>query len=462
MNREKQKEIIAFCEKYQMFQPGDGIVIGLSGGADSVYLTHFLDSIREQFALKLYAVHVHHGIRGAEADQDEACAKQCAERLGIPFERVRYEIPTLAKQRGMSEEEAGRYFRYQYFREVAERRGCQRIAVAHHRDDQAETVLFHLLRGSGLRGMGGIRPVQDDVIRPLLAVSRQDIEKELRTAGIGWQEDATNQDCHYARNKLRNQVIPFLCKEIQPEAVSHMAETAFQLQDAWEYLSRQAKREAECLTHWEPGRIWLERTAFLKLDPALQPYVLLHLMEELAGNRKDIGKAHIRAWMELIEGGTGRRISLPYHLQAGRDYEEIWLAKTEFGMGRGELQIPDELPGEVEIYHDFRKNLSDTIPKNHCTKWFDYAKIVVSFVWRHPKPGDYLVIDRQGHTKKLSRILLDQKIPREQRNVLWVLADGDHILWAPQIKRTSMGYYVTEETKEVLVVHIDGERWNTL
>lgn len=529
MNRKIQKEIIAFCEKYQMFQTGDGIVIGLSGGADSVYLTHFLDSIREQYALKLYAVHVHHGIRGAEADRDEAFAGKCAERLGIPYESVKYDIPALAKQHGMSEEEAGRYYRYQYFREVVERRSCKWIAVAHHRDDQAETVLFHLLRGSGLRGMGGIRPVQNGIIRPLLAVSRQEIEQELRVERIDWREDATNQECQYARNKLRNEVIPYLRREIQPEAVSHIAETALQLQEAWEYMFRQAKLAAERMVYRGQGKIRLKRSAFLELDPALQPYVLLDLIEELAGNRKDIGKVHIRAWMDLIQGDTGRRISLPYDLQAGRDYEEIWLAKmadgeendisaklgkdaengtgdrgkagekTENGagergkagekakngtreqsgkgreaesregkkrerpeLGTGQRELPVGMPGEVEIRHDLRQNLSDAIPKNHCTKWFDYAKIVVSFVWRHPMPGDYLVIDRQGHTKKLSRILLDQKIPREQRKALWVFADGDHVLWAPQIKRTSMGYYVTEETKEVLVVHIDGERWNTL
>lgn len=557
MNRKIQKEIIAFCEKYQMFQTGDGIVIGLSGGADSVCLTYFLDSIREQYALKLYAVHVHHGIRGAEADQDEAFAEKCAERLGIPYESVKYDIPALAKQHGMSEEEAGRFYRYQYFREVVERRGCKWIAVAHHRDDQAETVLFHLLRGSGLRGMGGIRPVQNGIIRPLLAVSRQEIEQELRAEGIDWREDATNQECQYARNKLRNEVIPYLRREIQPEAVSHIAETALQLQEAWGYMSRQVKLAAEQMAFRGQGKIRLKRSAFLELDPALQPYVLLNLIEELAGNRKDIGKVHIRALMDLIQGDTGRRISLPYRLQAGRDYEEIWLAKmadgeeedtsakpgkeadngtgeqgkaggktengiveqrkagekTENGIvehgkagektknrtgeqgkagekaknrtgeqsgkgketesregkkrerpevdtGQGEL--PVGLPGKVEIQRDLRQNLSDAIPKNHCTKWFDYAKIVVSFVWRHPMPGDYLVIDRQGHTKKLSRILLDQKIPREQRKALWVFADGDHVLWVPQIKRTSMGYYVTEETKEVLVVHIDGERWNTL
>ncbi|MDE6851100.1 MAG: tRNA lysidine(34) synthetase TilS [Lachnospiraceae bacterium] len=509
MDRNKRERIRAFCEKYQMFEKGDGIVVGLSGGADSVFLLHFMKSIQEEYDLRLYAVHVHHGIRGPEADRDQEYAKQCAQGLDISFESVHYDIPLLAKQDGMSEEEAGRYYRYQCFREVAKHRGCQRIAVAHHKEDQAETVLFQLLRGSGLRGMGGIRPHQDGIIRPLLSVSRLEIEEELRAEGIEWREDSTNQERNYARNKLRLEVIPYLQREIQPETVGHVAETALQLQTVWEYMHRQVRQAAERMIHREEGRIWLERSAFLELDAALQPYVLLELMAEVAGSRKDLGSVHIAAWMELIRGGTGKRISLPYHMQAGRDYDVIWLARTGSpgkrnktegcrvsGMSDGKVDweesrleksreepeksggLPvenieqpgiyqdfaqeDTLPGAVWMHQVSRTKLSGGIPKNHCTKWFDYAKMNVGFVWRHPMPGDDVVIDRQGHTKKLSRILLEEKIPREKRSGLWVLADGKHILWVPQIRRTSMGYYVTEETKEVLVVQIDVERWKTL
>ena len=383
----------------------------------------------------------------------------------------------------MSEEEAGRYYRYQCVREVAKRQGCRRIAVAHHKDDQAETVLFQMLRGSGLRGLGGIRPHQDDIIRPLRVISRQEIEEELRSEGIGWREDSTNQEKNYARNRLRLEVIPYLQREIQPETVGHVAETALQMQAVWEYIDKQVKMAMEDIVYRESGRIYFECSSFLEIDSALQPYILLELMEEMAGSRKDLGSAHVYAWMELIRGGTGKRISLPYQMQAGRDYDVIWLEKREdpeegeqvkvsriIEMAEGKSDLQTEYSGlseksvglQVEMQQISREKLSPEIPKNHCTKWFDYAKIIVGFVWRHPMPGDRMFIDRQGHTKKLSRILIENKIPREKRNTLWVLADGEHIMWVPQIRRTSMGYYVTEETKEVLVVHIDGERWNTL
>lgn len=477
MDQNNQEKIIAFCEEKQLLAKGDGILIGLSGGADSVYLTYFLKSIQERYALRLYAVHVHHGIRGEAADADEAYAKKYAEQLGIPYESIHYDIPALAKQKGMSEEEAGRYYRYQCFRETAASRGCQKIAVAHHRDDQAETVLFQLLRGSGLRGLGGIRPCRDGIIRPLLVMSRQEIEQELTEAGISWREDASNRDVGYTRNKMRQQIIPYLQQEIQPQAVGHIAETAMQLQEAWDYLHRQARMAIDRLVHCEQDRVWFERTAFMQIDPALQSYILLELMEELAGSRKDLGKIHVEDWIQLIRGETGKRISLPYGLQAGRDYECIWLARmvrqeeTKSGenavvsgrlLQEGYQAEIDDLPGKVQMQCHPRAKLSEEIPKNNCTKWFDYAKIIVGFVWRHPMPGDYLVFDRQGHRKKLSRLLLEAKIPGEQRGQVWVLADGSHILWVPQIQRISMGYYVTPETEEVLVVHIEEERWNTL
>lgn len=475
MNWEKQEKIRLFCEEYQMFEKGDGIVIGLSGGADSVFLLYFFKNIQKQYDLRLYAVHVHHGIRGTEADQDQEFARQCAQRLGIPFESVHYDIPLLAKKEGMSGEEAGRHYRYKYFREFAKRQGCRRIAVAHHKDDQAETVLFQLLRGSGLRGLGGIRPCQDDIIRPLLVVSRKEIEEELCAEGIEWREDSTNQEKDYARNKLRLEVIPYLQREIQLETVGHVAETALQMQSVWEYIDKQVGQAREELVHHESGKIYFDRSAFLEIDSALQPYILLELMEEMAGSRKDLGSVHISAWMDLIRGDTGKRISLPYHMQAGRDYDVIWLTKSEESergkrlencsdsrLDDGRIGREKNLPEIVKMQQISREKLSAEIPKNHCTKWFDYAKIIVGFVWRHPMPGDYMVIDRQGNTKKLSRILIENKIPREKRSVLWVLADGEHILWAPQIRRTSMGYYVTEETKEILVVQIDEERWNAL
>lgn len=447
MDQSCYERVKKYCIEHQLIKSGDGIIIGLSGGADSVFLANFLRKLQEEYELKLHAVHVKHGIRGAEADDDEAFARECAENLGINYESFDYDVPELAKKNKMSEEEAGRYYRYQCFREVAEVSGCRKIAVAHHKDDQAETVLFQLLRGSGLRGMGGIRPCQDDIIRPLLVMTRREIEEVLRADGIAWREDSTNREMTYSRNKLRLQVIPYLQKELQAEAVEHIAGTAEQLQGVWEYLHRQIQAEFLSLVHREVGRLWFGRSEFMNIDPVLQPYILLEIMEEAAGSRKDLSRVHVQAWMDLIRGDTGKKISLPYGLQAGRDYEVIWIAQTD-------LEEKQIFPWEIQMKRCLRQELPMEIPKNNCTKWFDYAKINSDVLWRHPMPGDYLVIDQSGHKKKLSRILLDAKVPRAQRKQLWVLADGRSVLWIPQIRRTGMGYYVTKETQEIFVVNI--------
>lgn len=481
MNQKSYDRIHIYCDRHHLIQPGDKILVGLSGGADSVYLLNFLVKLQEECPIELYAVHVNHGIRGKEASADEAFSRAYASKLHIDFEAVFLNIPELAAERGMSEEEGGRYYRYRSFRRIMQREGCNKIAVAHQRDDQAETLLFQLLRGSGLRGLGGIRPHQDDIIRPLLQTGRQQIEAELRAEGICWCEDSTNQDIAYARNKMRNRVMPYLQKEFQPELAEHLAGTAEQMQEVWDYFYRQVRKKYELLIQKrEPdglsgGSIFFQRDAFLAVDSVLQPYILLEAIAQAAGSRKDIGRVHVQSMMGLAQGETGKRISLPYHLQAGRDYNEIWIARRDNAAQRasedktslegGERMLPWRT--EQHIYP--RGELPEGILKNNCTKCFDYAKIENSPVWRHPLPGDILVMDSQGHTKKLSRIMLDAKLPRDRRGELWILAERNHVLWVPELQRSSMEYYVTDETEKVLIVNIRDreqpvsvrERWQT-
>lgn len=465
MDRRSYQKIYKYCERYHLITAGDKILAGLSGGADSVYLLNFLVKLREEYPLQIYVVHVNHGIRVAEAEADEEFAEKYAKELQVDFEAVTLDVPKLAAEQGMSEEEAGRYYRYRSFREIMKREGCNKIAVGHHRDDQAETLLFQLMRGSGLRGLGGMRPYQDDIIRPLLQISRRQIESELRAEGICWQEDSTNQDSAYARNKIRGQLIPYLQRELQPEVVEHLAGTAEQMQEVWDYFYRQIKTEYAALIQKKSAGISFDRDTFLQIDPALQPYILLEAMAETAGSRKDIGRVHVWNMMNLVQGETGKRISLPYHLQAGRDYEEIWIVSdSAVEQGRADREPSDgdvtgksdteELPWRIEEHIYSRSELPELIIKNNCTKSFDYARIKNSLVWRHPLPGDTMVIDAQGHTKKFSRMMLDARIPREKRKQLWVLTEGKQVLWAPELQRSSMRYYVTDETEKVLVVSI--------
>lgn len=231
-------EIKRYIEKNQLICPGDGVVVGLSGGPDSVFLLYALHTLQARMGFTLRAVHVHHGIRGAEADRDEAFSAELCAKLAVPFQAEHVAAPAYAAQHGLSLEEAARILRYEAL-EAARQQLTQApaawIAVAHHLDDQAETVLHNLVRGAGLRGLAGMENRRNHVIRPLLSIKREDILKWLEQNNIPYVTDSTNADPHYTRNRIRSTVLPEL-REINPEASAHIAHSAALLREADAYF----------------------------------------------------------------------------------------------------------------------------------------------------------------------------------------------------------------------------------
>ena len=231
-------EIKRYIEKNQLICPGDGVVVGLSGGPDSVFLLYALHTLQARMGFTLRAVHVHHGIRGAEADRDEAFSAELCAKLAVPFQAVHVAAPAYAAQHGLSLEEAARILRYEALEAARQQLGQTRaawIAVAHHLDDQAETVLHNLVRGAGLRGLAGMENRRNHVIRPLLSIKREDILKWLKQNDIPYVTDSTNADPHYTRNRIRSTVLPEL-REINPEASAHIAHSAALLREADAYF----------------------------------------------------------------------------------------------------------------------------------------------------------------------------------------------------------------------------------
>mgnify|MGYP004513037779 CR=1 FL=1 len=221
----------------QLICPGDGVVVGLSGGPDSVFLLYALHTLQARLGFTLRAVHVHHGIRGAEADRDEAFSAELCAKLTVPFQAVHVAAPEYAAQHGLSLEEAARILRYEALETARQQMGTPSawIAVAHHLDDQAETVLHNLVRGAGLRGLAGMENRRNHVIRPLLSIKREDILKWLEQNNIPYVTDSTNADPHYTRNRIRSTVLPEL-RAINPEASAHIAHSAALLREADAYF----------------------------------------------------------------------------------------------------------------------------------------------------------------------------------------------------------------------------------
>ena len=216
-----------YIEKHKMILPGQRIVVGLSGGADSVALLHILKRMQETMYIELFAAHVNHGLRGQAARDDAVFAEELCKRWGIPFFLKAADVRALSHTLRRTEEEAGRMVRYGFFHEVMEKVNGDRIATAHHKNDQAETILHNVIRGSGMQGLTGIRPVRDGIIiRPLLDVSRQEIEDYLIKHQLSYREDASNADPVYTRNRIRNRLLPVLAEHYNPDIVDSLTRMA--------------------------------------------------------------------------------------------------------------------------------------------------------------------------------------------------------------------------------------------
>lgn len=495
-------------EEKGMFPENGNIVAGVSGGPDSVCLLLVLCELRESCGLHLTAVHVHHGLR-EEAEEDAAFVRELCRRLDVPCRVVYADVAALAREGKISEEEAGRNVRYAAFeRELAAMdggsggQGC--VAVAHNRDDRAETMLFHLFRGTGLDGLASIRPVRPlraerpdgpRVIRPLLETERERIESFLRNRGIAWRTDATNGGELYARNRIRNRILPYAEETICSGARRHLAREAAMLEELSDFMAERTQEALErCL---EEGKKEGEGELLLSVDrlrkePLLLQKLCVRECLRRVGGARDLTSAHVEAALALAGERTqsGRRMRLPScWVEAVREFDRLKFCpcpvsepgdsggysgslpglplplKIPGAMGKTEKQ---RVPGLGEVFvrllpgparsgktagdaEDFLKN----IPEKTYTKWFDYDNIIESAVFRTRRTQDYLTISDAQEKKSLKRYLIEEKIPAGRRDSLVLLADGARILWVPG-HRISAAYKVTVRTAVILEVHIRG------
>ena len=441
-----QKKFLEFCEKYHMFEERSRVIAAVSGGADSVCLLSLLIECREKLCVHVSALHVHHGLRGEEADRDARFVQELCSRLGVPCQVVWADAAGYAKAEGLSLEEAGREIRYRAFEEEADRIGADRIAVAHHSGDNAETILHNLMRGSGLKGMGGIPPVRGRIVRPLLCFTREEILSYLEERGISYCTDSTNLANDYTRNKLRNQVLPMVKNLINPRAEENINHAGLLIAQADEYLSNQAKLWLKRYGVFETERSGVALDAFLDQPPILRSYAVMHLIGGMSSSLKDITSRHIEQVCGLALKDVGSRADLPYGLLARRDYLTLWIESK-----KRDISVDIELPKLNITVFPYEK--SREIPKNRYTKWFDYDRIKGTVSVRMRRTGDYITIP--GGRKTVKSYMIDEKIPREERDRIPLLADGDHIIWIIGY-RISEYYKVTEDTKKVLQVQLDG------
>ena len=476
------KKILKFIKEQQMFEQGDRLVIGVSGGADSVCLLHMLCRIREEYRLELFAVHVNHGLRGEEAGRDERFVVSLCEKMQVPCQVVTFDIREEAKRLRCSEEEAGREMRYRSFLEAARQQGGTKIAVAHHMEDNAETVLFRAFRGTGITGLAGIAPVStlqaDDalrIVRPLLCCTRAEVEAYLEKAGQAYCTDSTNLDSVYSRNRIRNEILPIATQYINQQSVRNLNTLAMHAQRVTEYLERQAEvLYQSCVVKDREGltvRLYgTEETVLLEL-------VFRRCLYELAGKRRDILTVHIETLMELCQNQVGSRLDLPYGIGAKRVYDGICLfCGTERKEDAGEdmcvsvdlqalregISVP--LPSGKGNLHFSVRNKEEfgtdayskiiKIAQNDYTKCFDYDKIKGDIFVRMPEDADWIQIHPEGGKKMLNAYLVDTKVPLEKRKQICLVAEDNMVLWI-QGMRTGENRRVSDRTERILLIE-----WN--
>ena len=461
-----------------MAPEGCRILVGLSGGADSMCLVEVL---REIGLWELQAVHVHHGLReSAEADL-QFVQRWCAQKQ-IPLRTERVDAAAFAAQSGMGIEEAARHLRYEAFaacaRETGSRSGDRHcVAVAHHLEDQAETVLFHMVRGSRMPGLCGMRPaaVQKGltIIRPLLTCTRAQIEEYLSDRGTKWREDESNEDVRYARNLLRREIVPLL-EKINDKAQYHIAALAQEAAQTEEFLKEETSAAmgrceavTECLNMPDQadgsGRKETVTTASvlrissLMGEPELIRRRILHRkIAETAGTARDLQSLHVQAVLDLAAKPGNGELHLSGGVIAVKRYDLLYLTPqraADRGCGTDLLmrtQAPYPLSAGEYSARIFEMGAPMTaIPQKKYTKWFDYDKIASFPQYRTRRPGDRIVLSEDGGCKKLTRYMIDAKIPREYREGIVLPAVENDILWVPG-GRISAAFQVSEDTSRIL------------
>ena len=467
------QKVESYVNQHYMLTQGDGIVAGVSGGADSVCLLFVLRKIQESLGGKLYVAHVNHGLRGEEAVADQEFVRRLCKEWQLPFYLKSVDLHEIAREKKLTEEEAGRLVRYDFFRQIAKETGAAKIAVGHTANDHAETMLFHLIRGSSLKGLGGISPVQGEVIRPLLCVRREEIEQYLKENGLHFCMDKTNLEDTYTRNRIRHRLLPIM-EEINPGVVEAIGRVANDCAEAADFLEAEAEAAfAEYVIIYRGlPRLKIKKEAFDNLSPAVTDELLIQTLSKISGSRKDIGAVHIRALRALQAGETGKVLNLPYDVMAENQYGILVLYKKEINVNSTEyetvLALPENketdsngeitLPNGNKVQYSIRNyEKSMKIPKNRYTKWLNYDIIDSTLRFRTRKTGDWIQVFAESGRKKLKDYLVNEKIPRSERDKLVLLAEENEILWVVGY-RLSEKVKVKEDTKRILqLTYIGGK-----
>jgi len=463
-------------KKHRMLSPGDRIVAAVSGGPDSVCLLRALLALAPEYGLKLHIAHLDHRFRGSESAAEAAFVAELAKKLGIPATVESRDVPAYCAERGLSAQAGAREVRYRFLRQVADAAGANRIALGHTANDQAETLLMRLVRGAGVSGLSAIRPVRENIIRPLIDVTRDEIMAYLKEIGQDFVTDPSNLTPVYTRNRVRQEVLPVL-ERFNPRVVEALSLAAEVLRDEDQAMAvLLVPFMAEAVLQ-EDGAVRIDRTAFNGLLPALRRRVLRKALAlSCESGTAELSSVQTRAALGFMaDAQTGRTMELPGGLVLTREYDSLIIRLTEhvedFSLP---LAVPGRtsLPGrglEVEArVHDaaaFPGGLSSrggkedegpgTFDENYLWQaQFDYDKIALPLYLRNRRSGDWFSpAGMNGMRKKLQDYFVDEKVPRSGRASVPLLATEQDLVWVIGM-RTDGRFLPGPRTRKVLAVAV--------
>ncbi len=483
--------ILVSLKKQELIRPGDRVGVAVSGGADSVALLLLLLELREKLGIVLSVVHFNHKLRAKASDADERFVAKLAAEHGLEFHSASVEVAKKAKKERANVEDAARRARYDYFRSLAESGVCRRIAVAHTADDQAETVLAHLLRGTGLAGLGGIHPVVGPVIRPLLKVRRDELRRFLRARKQVWREDATNRDTRKMRARIRRKLLPLLEKRFQPAIVEHLVTLADLAREDEADLQSQAKLRVLALAKEMKGVLRIpardiasprstsrnlqkenkEGYSIAIMSTGVCKRMVRHIIANIKPRAGQLGANHVEAVLELARSGqSGSSLSLPGGVEVRKERDTLMFQAIENKGVRIFRSTPHEYEYEIDLAEGyaqvsvaelgcvFRLRVIDWPLKRGETgidgTVLDRDQLHFPLLLRNWRPGDRLRPMGHRNTHKLKRLLNEKHVSRWERDGWPVLTSGDNLVWARGFpvaaefaanERTRTGLVIAEE-----------------
>jgi len=463
--------VLNFIQQHRLIS-GGRLVVAVSGGPDSVCLLHILAKLQKELKVNLHVAHLNHQLRGAESDADAQYVSDLARQLGIPATIEGRGIKEYRAEHRLSLEEAAREVRYSFLAEVAKATGAEWVAVGHTEDDHIETILMHLIRGTGTRGLKGLQPYTEwksktgsiIIIRPLLEVSRRETEDYCQSHELKPRIDASNISLSPLRNRIRHQLLPLL-KSYNPGIVQALLRTGQIASDDIAFLDKEVAQLWDDVIQEQPNTIVLDKERFDRLPPTLKRYLFRAAAERLLGSAKDIEMRHIEEMTSALDKPAGKRLSLPRGLILSLEYDRYLLTSDPTALsplpilnGEFQLGIPGKtrLPGwriEATIIDPSAVKGMGLI-KNDFTAYLDLDKTGNKLVVRGRRAGDRFQPLGLDQPKKIGEFMIDAKIPRAWRWHVPIVCSPEHIIWVVGW-RIDERVKVSDKTKQVLCLKFE-------